>query len=487
MSDYTLNIKSFQSGINEYSADGLLKPYEASSAINVKVDDGSFKTTVMPKIFKEYNGNLHSLVAFFNANDSTSKLFVGLDKKLKEVDGTLEYDIAGSRLDYLNFQNADKRVMICTSSDDTPFYLQDGAFKKLLNRRPEYNDEGEQTGWLDANGKHFDKNKENEITTYAPKGDFIELHYDRLWIAGDKENPDRLYFSTAGVNGADINDWTAPVLEAEANMHGGFIDVRSYDGSKIIGLKVIFNNIVVFKNKCAFKLFGSNPSNYQMIQMFSSNGAIADKSVCVGDNGAFFLNNDGIYFYDGTNVNLISQKIQRTISKMNNNYADKAVGIYSDSKYYIAFPTGNSEKNNCLIEYNTITKAFMVYDICDVQAIIEYKNKIYLSDGKNIRELFVGDEVLNAKWETPYLDFDKKNTRKLSNYIYFRGKGTGKVRFTCITERKEKTLEVQLTENETLYRKKLKNKGRMMKLKIENIDGSIEITSPEFMVELDED
>ena len=86
------------------------------------------------------------------------------------------------------------------------------------------------------------------------------------------------------------------------------------------------------------------------------------------------------------------------------------------------------------------------------------------------------------------MDLGAKNARKMSNYIYFRAKGNGKIRFTLKTDKKEKSLEVQLTDTETLYRKKLKNKGRMFKLIIENVNGSsFELIAPEIMLEVDAD
>ena len=91
-------------------------------------------------------------------------------------------------------------------------------------------------------------------------------------------------------------------------------------------------------------------------------------------------------------------------------------------------------------------------------------------------------------WETPYFDFDSKNTRKLSNYIYFRASGEGKIRFELETERKTKILEIDVTGEEKFYRKKLKNKGRMFKLRISNVDNSkFTLTAPQLFVEADED
>ena len=478
-------IPSFQSGINEYYAEGLIKPYEAIKAYNCITSNGSLKTFSSPMTKHTLDSNIHSLMAFYDV--SSSYMLCGKGNKLCKVDGTNIYDISGDKLDSLNFEYNGERILVCTSKKDTPFLHSSKTTRKLLNRRKKYNDEGELSGYVDANGKEH--KSEDTITTYAPKGDFVELHYDRLWIAGDNENPDRVYFSTANVNGADIEDFTIPLAEEdEINMHGGFLDVRSYDGSKIIAMKVIFNSVVIFKNKSAYKIYGSSPSNYQLVDLFSCNGAIADKSICVGNNGAYFLNSDGIYYYDGTNTTLVSQKIKNIISRMNKNYAKNSVAIYQDNKYYIAIPIDDSENNNLLIQFDTINNSFMTFDIGNINSFLEYENKLLYSSGSTIKSLFEGDIPLPLVWTTPTIDFGAKNARKMSNYLYIRVKGEGKIKFTLTTERKSKELILDLPEKETLLRKKLKNKGRMFQLKIENVDNStFTLVAPELHCELDED
>lgn len=482
---FVFNIKSFQSGINEQLAEGLLKMYEAVKCNNCDISNGSLSTFPEPTEWYKENGKIGNVLPFYNF--TSSDLFLTVGTKLKKISGNNIYNVSGRFLDSVNFQYGDNRVLICTSASDIPFKYEAGNVKKLLNRRKKYDDEGNLVGYIDANGNEH--SSESDITTYAPKGDFIELYYDRLWIAGDKDNPDRLYFSTTNTNGADIQDFTVPLAEEEEiNMHGGFIDVRTYDGSKIIGLKKVFNSLVVFKEKSAHKVYGSSPSNYQMVDLFNSNGAIANRSICTGTNGCFFLNSDGIYYYDGTNTNLISQKIQKIIKRMNVNYANNSVGIYYDNKYYLAIPVDGSESNNLLIEYNVNLKSFTTYDVGDITQFLEWNNKLYIVSGSKILELFNGTKCLPLYWETPYFDFDSKNTRKLSNYIYFRASGEGKIRFELETERKTKILEVDITGEEKFYRKKLKNKGRMFKLRISNVDNSkFTLTAPQLFVEADED
>ena len=478
-------IPSFQSGLNEYYAEGLIKQYESVKANNCDISEGSLRTCKAPLTKHTLPNDIHSLCAFYDV--SSGYLLCGNDKSLSKVDGTKIYDISGERLDTLNFEYNGERILVATSKNDTPFLHSSKTTRKLLNRRKKYDNEGKLTCYVDANGKEH--TSESTITTYAPKGEFMELHYDRLWIAGEKENPDRIYFSTANVNGADIEDFTVPLAEEEEiNMHGGFLDVRSYDGSKIIALKVIFNSVVIFKNKSAYKIYGSSPSNYQLVDLFSCNGAIADKSICVGNNGAYFLNNDGIYYYDGTNTTLVSQRIKNTISKMNKNYANKSVAIFHDSKYYLAIPTGDSQVNNTLIEFNTINGSFMTYDINDISSFIEYDNEILYSTGKQVKALFKGTTMLPLLWTTPTIDFGAKNTRKMSSYLYLRVKGEGQIKFTLKTERKEKELILDLPREETLIRKKLKNKGRMFQLTIENVNNSkFTLVAPELHCELDSD
>lgn len=478
-------IKSFQSGINEYLAEGLLKPYEAVKCTNCDISNGSLKTFPVPSIWHTDVDVIASSMPFYNF--TTSDILLGVGTVLKKIDGTALYNINGASLDSVNFQYKDNRVLICSSAEDIPFKYELGVMAKLKNRRIRYDEAGVINGYISATGTVY--STETEVPTYAPKGDFIELYYDRLWIAGDKDNPDRVYFSTSNVNGADIQDFTVPLAdEEEINMHGGFLDVRSYDGSKIIGLKVVFNSIVIFKNKSAYKVYGSSPSNFQLVELFNSNGAISNRSICVGNNGAYFLNSDGIYFYDGTNTNLISQKITNIISRMNMSYADDSVGIYYNNKYYLAIPVDGSVTNNLLIEYNITLKSFTTYDIGNITQFIEWNNKLYYSSGNTIKELFAGTTNLPLTWETPYFDFDVKNARKMSNYIYFRAKGVGKVRFELVTDKTTKVLDVELTGTETFYRKKLKNKGRIFKLKISNLDNSsFTLVSPELFCEIDVD
>lgn len=480
------SIRSFSAGLNQGVAEGLLKPFETRKAKNCVIDEGSLRSFRIPTPVKEYPNVVHSLISYYTKDGAV--ILVGNGNVLEYMgSGTKICDIKGEQIDYVNFEYRAKKSVICVSELDETFMVNEDGYFKVKNRRPKKNDEGKIIGWYDGEGKEVAD--EESVTTLAPKGKFIILHYDRLWIAGDKDNPDRLYFSTANVDGADIQDWTAPTEEGEANMHGGFIDIRSYDGSKIIGLFKLFDDIIVFKDKTAYKIYGSDPSNYQIVELFSCNGAISDKSIVSGNNGCYFLSDEGIYYYDGTNTELISDKIKNVIDTMNVEYASNSVGMFKNNCYYLAIPTGESTRNNTLIIHDTTKKSFMIYDISTVNCFCEYATTILIGNDNTIKQLHNGKISTPMYWETPNVDFESKNSRKVTNRLYFRGRGEGKVRFTLLSDRGiSKSVEIELTKEEKLYKPKLKNKGRMLKLVIENVNNSnIEIVFPELLFEVEED
>ncbi len=484
MSEQIITIDNFSDGINEY-IDEDIAPFNCSvRAKNCIIQDGSLIAKPVDRFVTLYPGYINSVAVL-----DGKYIYYNIGTNMYEYNKSIVCGCANHAKDYVNFLYKNNKSLILTSSSETPFVWNPTNGKvNLKNRRPVYNTKtGALIGWEDANGNI--KDREEDITTYAPNGDYIELFYDRLWIAGNSNNPDRLYFSTAGQNGADIEDWTAPVEEGEANMHGGFIDVRSYDGSKIIGLKVVFNSLIIFKNKSAYKLYGSSPDNFEIAQVFSSNGAIANNSIVTGNNGCFYLASDGVYYYDGTNTNLISQKLSKTFSRLSKEYAGRANAIYYDNKYILSMPIDGSTENNCVVIYDVNNKSWMTYDTQKCSNLFEFKHRLYFTEGEKMYEFIFNSDggAYHMLWETPMYSMGTKNSRKNINYVYFTGKG-GKVKFTLKTERKTKSIVVPLSDKPLVYRKKLKNKGRWFKLIIENVYGCpLMISAPQLSIEDDAD
>ena len=112
MAEASFKIPSFQSGINEYYAEGLIKQYESVKAYNCDISEGSLKTFNEPSTKYTLDSNIHSLMAFYDVSDAY--VLCGKDKSLCKTDGTKIYDISGEKLDTLNFEYNGERITVGT-------------------------------------------------------------------------------------------------------------------------------------------------------------------------------------------------------------------------------------------------------------------------------------------------------------------------------------------------------------------------------------
>lgn len=108
-------------------------------------------------------------------------------------------------------------------------------------------------------------------------------------------------------------------------------------------------------------------------------GCIAKGSVVQAGGGILFLSDNGIYFLNPAGASAgqgntpegmrlltlaepISAPIEDIIQRINYNYADKAVAIYWENRYYLSVPLDDSVYNNVTLVYNFINKAWESVD-----------------------------------------------------------------------------------------------------------------------------
>lgn len=92
-------------------------------------------------------------------------------------------------------------------------------------------------------------------------------------------------------------------------------------------------------------------------------GCLARKTIVQVANNLIFLSDNGVYGVDFQDLyNLrgrdlpLSATIEATVADINKDYAENAVAVYFDNRYFIALPTGSSTTNNTLLIYNFINK-----------------------------------------------------------------------------------------------------------------------------------
>lgn len=331
---------------------------------------------------------------------------------VSDVDGTtssIKSGLSGSATDYYFAQSNDQ--LFTTNGQDAPQYW-DG------------------TTWATVGGT-------------PPTSKFCIFHKNRLFLV-DSTNPSRIVFS-------NLSDYQT---YASTN----FIYVPApKSGDPITGWVVFQDNLVIFTRKTKWILYGDDPGNFILRQSSGKKGSVNQSCIASDPNYVYFLSDDGIYRYNGSQDQLISDKIQTEVD----NIADKTKtsGVVHNNYYRLYYPAGAATANNsCLLwdsinsfwlrDSNTlIDKPFVTetnsliegsslvgavfnaeqaYSDLGKPLAFEYRTK-YFGDG--LRKIFFRRVVPSVRLQTQpynlnvYIDLDQRNNIPLQYTIAAQASG----------------------------------------------------------------
>lgn len=107
----------------------------------------------------------------------------------------------------------------------------------------------------------------------------------------------RLYFSALG----DPSTWPA----------SNFIDVPSpYDGDEVVGLAILYGNLIVFKRNSIYIVQGTDPTTFVVSKTNSAVGCVSTYSIASVDNLVYFVSDKGLYALNLSNEKQICYKVQ---------------------------------------------------------------------------------------------------------------------------------------------------------------------------------
>lgn len=149
-------------------------------------------------------------------------------------------------------------------------------------------------------------------------------------------------------------------------------------------------------------------------------GCIAKGSAVQAGGGIIFLSDNGVYILNPSgasqgNVNTpegmrlltlaepLSASISDVIARINYNYVQDAVAVYWENRYYLAVPLDSSTKNNAVLVYNFINKAWESVDTYPTN--FDVKKFIVIKRGSKRRLLAVDDQ--NGVFLTEELEWDE--------------------------------------------------------------------------------
>lgn len=209
-------------GLDEYTFPTLMKEGFSPLAINVDMDGGILKTAKGTSIHK-LTHMAQYYMPYYKANGEKEELYITGDA-IYRIDGhdfepifSESFTLAPS-IDFINYQQNDVNILILCYGLSTPLVYSGTSFAELSDQ--------------------------------APTCKSVELHHERVFMSGDQENPDRVYYSKS----------FAPDVWSAAEQ-AGFIDIPTWNGGKIQDIKSLFGDLVVFKDYDIFRIYGTYPEN----------------------------------------------------------------------------------------------------------------------------------------------------------------------------------------------------------------------------------
>jgi hypothetical protein len=247
------------------------------------------------------------------------------------------------------------------------------------------------------------------MTPSGITGKYIELHKERLFLAGNGTNPSRLYYTDTG----DEEAWGA----------NNYIDIAENDNGIIMNIIQLGQWLLVFKNSGVYRVFGNSLTTFEMSPLPGFPGLIAPRSAVRALGGVIWLSRDGIFYYDGANLtDLNSQNIESLTDAIDGSDLEKVFAYYADEKYFLWYPDDTAYNNTCLV-YDFHTKGWAKYTGLNIASMMWWNSQdddgeIYGGDsnGGYLYKLFTGyndcGSDINVCIETKHIDGGDPNSIK---------------------------------------------------------------------------
>lgn len=170
----------------------------------------------------------------------------------------------------------------------------------------------------------------NNVGTYAV------FHNNMLFVANTNTDPSRLYIS-------DVND-------PETFGANSYVDVGKDDGAAIIGLGILGDFVVVFKEKqrSPYLVSALSPltTSVQQHADFGAAGCVSHRTIAQGRNHLYFMGPEGVYRMTTTRITPIHLDIQGFFNSINDSAMTAAAAVFYDGQYRLSVPVGASTRNN---------------------------------------------------------------------------------------------------------------------------------------------
>lgn len=188
-----------------------------------------------------------------------------------------------------------------------------------------------------------------------PGGKYFEVWDNRLWIAGNDEYPNLLFFTNLGT----AEEWGSQ----------NFLNIARRESDVIMQIKAFGDSLYVFKRRSMFKIEKVGESLYQQTELPQNIGTDSSYSVAVCDTFMIWKSEYGIEVYNGIRCfrPMVSEVIQYTMDTINPEALNRVIGGHNmvDGEYWLSIPTEDNENPNKTIVFDYLRNTFTIYEFHD--------------------------------------------------------------------------------------------------------------------------
>jgi hypothetical protein len=179
--------------------------------------------------------------------------------------------------------------------------------------------------------------------SHGNTGKFIAFHKNRLFTV-DPTDPTKVKYTDLGsYNAAESTNF--------------FYAPSPKSGDPVVGIHVFQDNLLVFTRKTKFVLYGDDPGNFVLRQSSGKRGAVNQGVIKSDPNYVYYLSDDGVYRYNGSADELVSDGIQTEMDSMNDK--TKASAVVHNNYYRLYYPSTTSAVADRCVLWDTINKLWL--------------------------------------------------------------------------------------------------------------------------------
>ncbi len=228
---------------------------------------------------------------------------------------------------------------------------------------------------------------ETDIVNYVPR--YLETYQNRLFLAGFSTTPSTVWFSD--------------LAEPEGYTPDANFEVRTNDGDVITCMKAYSTRLYIFKERSFHVLSGDSPQTFFLQEISNQYGCLNNSCAVIFDDMLVFLDQKGVILFNGSQLSVLSPKVQSYFDRMNFNVALQTAVMAHDklrNQVVIGIPIDGSSTNNITLVFDYLLKAWTTYE--------GYTPTVYATiQGRNVtKNLFYGDNVGRVNWFGPSFMLD---------------------------------------------------------------------------------